>query len=113
MQTKAIIDHVGRLVVGKVVSEDDNVLVLNNPILVDARPDPKGQLQVTSFPVIFFEFLDKDNRDKNNWTYSKSSIVVSDVVLDDRILSQYEKINTPQTQATTPKNPKVISINDL
>jgi phosphoribulokinase len=113
METKAIIDHVGRLVIGKVSSETATELVLYNPVLVDARPDQQGQLQVTSFPVLFFEFIDKGNRDKNNWTYNKANIVVSDVVLDERILSQYEKINTPQVDATVSKNPKVISINDL
>lgn len=113
MEHKIIVDHVGRLVIGKVKSESATEIVLNNPVLVDARPDQQGQLQVTSFPVLFFEFINKENRESNDWTYSKSSIVTSNVVLDERILSQYEKINTPQVESAVQKNPKVISINDL
>lgn len=113
MKTVAIIDHIGRLVIGQVLGESDTTLTLHNPVLVDARPDQNQQLQVTSFPVMFFEFLNKEHRDSNNWTYSKANIVLSDVVLDDRILSQYLTINTPKAEPVVKANPKVISINDL
>lgn len=109
----AIIDHIGRNIIGKLVGETDTTLTINNPVILHVQPEPNGQLQVQSFPVFFFEFIDKGSREKNDWTYTKSSVVVGDVVLDERILSQYEKINTPQPEATPTKNPKIVSIDDL
>ncbi len=115
MEHKAILDHVGRTIIGKVVSETDTELTLNNPVILHCQPEANGSLQVQSFPVFFFEFIDKSKRERNDWTYNKVSIVTSNVVLDERILSQYDKINTPQDVPTLNKNtnPKVISITDL
>jgi hypothetical protein len=110
-----IIDQIGRVVIGKKVSETDTQLTLNNPVIVYVNPNQEtGQIQVQSFPVFFFEFINKEFRDQNNWTFNKSNIVTSDVILDDRILLQYEKINTPPVEQNAPtSSPKVISINDL
>lgn len=112
---KAILDHVGRTIIGKVVSEDDTTLTLNNPVILHCQPEANGSLQVQSFPVFFFEFIDKASREKNNWTYNKISIVTSDVELDEKILSQYERINTPPVEALPTKNdnPRIVSIKDL
>ena len=108
----AIIDHVGRNIIGTLVGDTETTVTINNPVILHCQPEANGQLQVQSFPVFFFEFISKQHRDKNNWTYSKNNIVTSDVVLDDRIIAQYSKINTPQ-EAVVENNPKVISINDL
>lgn len=114
MKYTAIQDHVGRTVIGKVVEENDTTLVLQNPVILHVQPEANGSLQVQTFPVFFFEFLDKDSRESNNWRYSKASIVTSDVKLTDTVISQYEKINTPQVVVPAKNNnPKVISIDDL
>jgi hypothetical protein len=110
----AIIDQIGRNIIGRVVSENDTTLTLNNPVILFVQPEQTGQIQVQSFPVFFFEFINKEFRGQNNWTYNKANIVTSDIVLDDRILLQYEKINTPPVeQPVTSSNPKIVSINDL
>lgn len=109
----AIIDQIGRNIIGKLVKETDTTLTLNNPVIVFVQPEQSGQIQVQSFPVFFFEFINKEFREQNNWTYNKANIVTSDVVLDDRILTQYEKINSPPVEQPVQKNPKVIDINDL
>lgn len=106
----ALIDHVGRNIIGKLASETDTTITIQNPVILHVQPQQNGQLEVQTFPVFFFEFIDKDNRGDNAWTYNKSNVVTSNVVLDDRILSQYEKINTPPEEV---KNPKVITIDDL
>jgi len=91
---KTIIDHIGRTVVGVVVKEDTKTITLHNPVIIHVQPDAQsGQLQVQSFPYIFMEFL-KD-KDKNNWTFTKTAICTSDVQLDDRIITQYDNINNP------------------
>ena len=108
----AIIDHIGRNIIGKLVSETDSTITLNNPVIVHCQPEANGQLQVQSFPVFFFEFIDKSKRDQNDWTYTKSSIVTSNVELDERILSQYSKINTPPVEVVA-NSPRVVSIDDI
>tara|TARA_R100000152_G_C6688640_1_gene120802 strand:- start:53 stop:445 length:393 start_codon:yes stop_codon:yes gene_type:complete len=111
---KTIIDHIGRTVVGSVTKEDTKTITLFNPVIVHVQPDPQsGQLQVQSFPYIFMEFL-KD-KDKNNWTFTKSAISTSDVDLDDRIITQYENINNPQPpiqQQSLEGEPEVIKLFD-
>lgn len=116
MSHTVIQDHVGRTIIGKIVSETETSLVLNNPVILHCQPEANGNVQVQTFPIFFFEFLDKAQREFNDWTYNKASIVTSNVILDKNILSQYEKINTPPVGPLAPSkndNPKVISITDL
>lgn len=110
-----IIDNIGRNIIGKLVEETSTSLTLHNPVIVFVQPEQSGQIQVQSFPVFFFEFINKDFRDQNNWTYQKANITTSDVVLDDRILAQYEKINTPpvEPQGVPSASPKIVSIDSL
>jgi hypothetical protein len=110
-----IIDQIGRNIIGKVTAETDTTITLNNPVILFAQPEQSGQIQVQSFPIFFFEFINKEFRGQNNWTFNKNVIVLSDVILDDRILFQYEKINTPpiEPQSTPTSSPKVISIDDI
>lgn len=105
-------DHVGRNVIGKLVSETEQTVTVNNPVYLHVQPQPTGQLDVQTFPAFFFEFLEDGTREKNNWTYFKSAISVSDVELKSLVIDQYLKINTPVQQEPV-KNPKVISIDDI
>ena len=115
-QYKTIVDHIGRTVIGNIVKEDAKTLTLNNPVIIHVQPDQEsGQLQVQSFPYIFMEFL-KDKK-QNNWTFNKTVISVSDVELDDKIITQYENINNPQPPiAGTPPadagEPEVVKLFD-
>lgn len=108
----AIIDQIGRTIIGQVLSDTDTTLVIRNPVILHCQPEANGQLQVQSFPVFFFEFIDKAFREENDWTYYKQNVVTSNVTLDSRIIDQYNKINTPADIVST-KGPKVISINDV
>ena len=106
-------DQIGRTIMGILVAEDATTISMNNPVIIHVQPEASGQLQVQTFPLFFFEFISKDSREKNIWTYHKSNIALGDVDLDERIVSQYQKINTPQEDAVPQNNAKVISINDL
>lgn len=114
MKEKHIViqDQIGRTIMGVLASEDANTVSLNNPVIIHVQPEPSGQLQVQTFPLFFFEFISKESREKNIWTYTKSNIAIADVELDERIVSQYQKINIPQ-ETLQQSAPKVISINDL
>jgi hypothetical protein len=100
---KVIIDQIGRTVVGEVDAETTKVLSLIDPVIIHVQPGPDGKLQVQTIPYIFVEFVDKDNRDKNVWHFNKSQIVLSDVVLDEKIASAAANINkVMQEQPDTP-----------
>ena len=105
------IDPIGRTVIGVKVSETDTQVVVNNPVIIHVTPNPEtGQIQVQSFPYIFVEFLDKGHRDKNNWTFNKASITMSDVQLDQAIINQYKNINSVTPAAQKPAEPEVIKL---
>ena len=73
----AIVDQVGRTVVGVETGSTAKTLTLNNPVIVHVQPDPQnGQLQVQTFPYLFMEFIEGD-RTKNDWTFHKSNIATS------------------------------------
>lgn len=108
-------DQIGRPIFGKVANETDTTLTIASPIIISFEPDPQGRgLSLSIYPLIFFEVLDENSRDKNNWTYQKSSIVVSDAVLKKDLIERYELVNTPKPeQPQKEDNPKVISFDDL
>jgi len=111
---KTIVDHIGRTVVGVLKKDDKQTLTLENPVIIHVQPDQNtGQLQVQSFPYIFMEFL-KDKK-KNDWTFNKAAISVSNIELDERIITQYENINNPNPpiqQQATQEEPEVIQLFD-
>ena len=103
------VDQIGRTVIGKLVEETDSTIVVDNPVIIHVQPNPQnGQLQVQSFPYLFMEFISPESRETNHWTFFKSSIAISKVTLDDRIVLQYNNINTPPTQAQN--EPEVIKL---
>ena len=117
-QIKTIVDHIGRTVVGVVKKEDTKTITLHNPVIIHVQPNPEtGQLQVQSFPYLFMEFIKGDVDKSNNWTFHKSTISISDVELDERIITQYENINKPQAPAGAQvgdqdEDPEVIKLFD-
>ena len=47
MQEKhvAIIDHVGRNIIGKLVEETDTIITIQNPVILHVQPQQNGQLE--------------------------------------------------------------------
>ena len=89
-----IIDHIGRTVVGEKKKETAKTLVIYNPVILHIQPDPEtNQLQVQSYPYVFMELL--EDKEKNNWTFDKSSIVISDATVSEQVAKQYKNINSP------------------
>lgn len=108
------VDHVGRTVIGKLVSDTEESFVVDNPVIIHVQPNPQtGQLQVQSFPYLFIEFIDKEARDSNKWTFFKNAVAVSQVTLDEKIIAQYNAINNPvPPQTSTQGDPEVIKLFD-
>jgi hypothetical protein len=107
----AIVDQVGRTVIGVETGQTDETLTLNNPVIVHVQPDPQsGQLQVQTFPYLFMEFIEGDKK-LNEWTFTKSSIVTSTVKLTEQIKAQYNAINNPAPKQPEPvAEPEVIKL---
>ena len=92
-------DHIGRIVAGKLISEDDATLKINNPVIIHVEPQPQtGQLQVHTFPYVFMEFITPETREKSAWSFNKSQIVMSDVELDERLMQSVLNINNAAAQ---------------
>ena len=110
---RAIIDHIGRTVIGVLITETDKTLTLDNPVIIHVQPNQQtGQLQVQSFPYIFMEFLAAESRNSNHWTFNKETIVQSSVKLDSKIIAQYHGINSPAPQQAPQGDPEVIKLFD-
>ena len=107
----ALIDQIGRTIIGTVTEESEYTLTIKNPVIVHVQPQATGQLSVNTFPLFFPEFIDKDHRDKNHWTFNKSNVTLSNVTLSPEVIKSYEAFNSPPAPVVT--NPKVVSINDL
>ena len=108
-QINAIVDAVGRTVIGVITDETKTTLTMKNPVIVHVQPDAQsGQLQVQTFPYLFMEFIDGD-KTKNDWTFNKASITTSDVKLNDQITQQYHAINNP-AQVPADEEPEVIQL---
>lgn len=109
----AIQDQIGRTIIGVLDSETETTLTMENPVVLHLELEGNGQIQVQTFPVFFFELLEKDRRDTNKWTYNKANIVLSDVILAENIIAQYTRLNNPVPQIAKASSPNVISIDDL
>jgi hypothetical protein len=95
MNIKAIIDHVGHTIIGELVEENENTLVLRSPAILHAMPNQQNQLQVQLFPVIFKEFLAGESKKTGaKFTYKKCRIVETDLELDDKLVQQYKVMFT-------------------
>lgn len=106
-----IVDHVGRTVIGVKKKDTPKNITIQNPVIIHVQPDQQsGQLQVQSFPYLFMEFI-KGDKNKNNWTFDKSTIAISDVELEDKIIDQYNSINSPKPP-TQAEEPEVVKLFD-
>lgn len=97
MKLTAIVDSVGRVILGRhdVQASTKTLLNLKNPAVVNIQVDQQsGQISVQLIPYIFREFIKADKRnDGVSWNFQKQNIVISDdLELEDNIVAQYIKI---------------------
>lgn len=97
------VDHIGRVILGEVVSDSKETLKVKNPAIIHIGQQPQtGQLQVQTIPFFFREFVSsKAQKEGTVWSFNKDSVVVGEVDLDERLIEQYERIftNNPLPQA--------------
>ena len=97
MKLVAIVDSVGRVILGRhdEKSSTKTTTAIKNPAVVNIQVGQQsGQISVQLIPFIFREFVKADLREKGvTWEFNKASITTSsDLVLEDNIVEQYEKI---------------------
>lgn len=97
MKLVAIVDSVGRVILGRhdAKGSTKTTTVIKNPAVVNIQVDQQsGQISVQLIPFIFREFVKADLRSSGvSWSFNTTNIVTSnDLVLEDNIVDQYEKI---------------------
>ena len=97
MKLVAIVDSVGRVILGRHDTQGSTktTTAIKNPAVVNIQVDQQsGQISVQLIPFIFREFVKADLRSKGvTWSFNSTNIVTSsDLVLEDNIVDQYEKI---------------------
>lgn len=86
------VDHIGRTVIAREVQRTEDTLTVDNPVILHVQPN-SGRLEIQMFPYLFMEFLRQDSKNTNVWQFKLNNIVISQAVLDSKILTQYETIN--------------------
>lgn len=104
-QVISFIDNIGRVVIGRLKSEDDKSLEVINPAVVNVQiKQDNNQLAVQLLPLFFKEFISPSKKNEGiEWTFQKSNIVTSsNLELDDNIMNQYvgifENVETSSTE---------------
>lgn len=87
------LDTIGRTVLGKLHSQDDKKLSVENPALVHIQPNPQtNQLQLQILPLFFKEFQ-ADKSQSTVWHFNKNSITVTDnIPFSFQFIAQYEQL---------------------
>ena len=109
------LDNIGRTIIGKVASETDTKLSVENPALVHVQPNPQqNNLQLQLLPLFFKEFL-SDKSQSTFWNFNKNTVTISDEMgLAPQFVAQYEQIFTviPVNPADSGAQPDVVKLFD-
>jgi len=101
-QIVTFLDNIQRTIIATLVSQDDATLVVTKPCILNVTPTPDKKLQVQLYPLFFREFT-ADRDVFANWTFAKSSIVQSNIVLEAGLTAQYTQMfQTAAQAANTP-----------
>lgn len=97
MKLIAIVDSVGRVILGRhdESNSNKNVTNLKNPAVVNIQVNQEsGQISVQLIPYIFREFISSNQRESGvSWNFQNNSITTSpDLELEENIVGQYSRI---------------------
>lgn len=106
------LDSIGRTIFGKVASETDTTLVVENPALLHIQVNPQtNQLSLQLLPLFFREFQE-DKQASTTWNYLKSNITIAnDVKFAQQFHLQYNGLFNPP-EPTPQGEPKVVKLFD-
>lgn len=106
------LDSIGRTIIGKLSSENENILSVENPALVHIQPNSQNnQLQLQILPLFFKEFQ-QDKAAPTVWNYKKTNITTSnEIVFPPQFHAQYEQLFAVP-QAPVEREPEVVKLFD-
>jgi hypothetical protein len=107
------LDNIGRTIIGKVATEDKDILSVRNPALVHVQPNTQtNQLQLQILPLFFREFQ-ADKSQTTVWNFKKNNITMSeDIPFAEQFVSQYEHMFQPPQAPASQEEPKVVKLFD-
>jgi hypothetical protein len=101
------LDAIGRTIIGKVVSDTEEILAVENPALVHIQIN-SGNLQLQILPLLFKE-LCANSTASTVWNYKKSNITTSNPIeFSQQMYNQYSQLFAPPV----PKEPQTIKLFD-
>ena len=122
LNVTTFVDHIGRVILGEVVSDTKDTLKIKNPAIVHIGQNQQtNQIQVQTIPYFFREFVAASaQKQGTTWNFSKDKIVTGEVELDARLIEQYEKLFTstvmsapaPQQRTAAADKAEVIKLFD-
>ena len=122
LNVTTFVDHIGRVILGEVVSDTKDTLKIKNPAIVHIGQNQQtNQIQVQTIPYFFREFVAASaQKQGTTWNFSKDKIVTGEVELDARLIEQYEKLFTstvmsapaPQQRTAAADKAEVIKLCD-
>lgn len=92
---KIINDSIGRLIMGEVMKDDEDVLLLKNPFVVtdqqipDTNNPERTRMQVVLLPVCYYQILEKFGIG-SVYKYNKCQIVENDAEVTENLARMYE-----------------------
>lgn len=106
------LDNIGRTIIGKIASQDDAVLSVENPALVHIQANPQtNQLQLQILPLFFKEFQ-ADKNQPTIWNFKKANITTAESIpFAAQFTGQYEQMFQPVAVAPQGE-PKVVKLFD-
>ena len=106
------LDNIGRTIIGKIESQTDETLSVENPALVHIQPNPQtNQIQLQLLPLFFREFQN-DKTKPTVWNFKKANTTLSDKIeFSPQFVAQYEQIFS-FSQPASDKAPEVVKLFD-
>jgi len=112
-QDKIIVflDAIQRTIIATLVEQDDATITVTKPVILNVSPTQDKKLQVQLYPVFFREFT-ADRDVFANWTYSKSSIVLSTAEIESNLNLQYTQMFQTAAASQANSNTPVVKLFD-
>jgi hypothetical protein len=107
------LDNIGRTIIGKVSSETETTLSIENPALVHIQPNAQTQqLQLQILPLFFKEFQ-ADKNEPTVWNYNKQNITTSnEIKFAFQFAAQYDQLFQAPVAPNQDSNNEVVKLFD-
>jgi hypothetical protein len=92
LKLTVFLDNIGRIIIGNLVKETSDNIVVENPALVHIQPQANSnQLQLQLLPLFFREFQ-ADRNAPTTWTFKQCNITLADnIEFNPQFVGQYQQ----------------------